>query len=201
MSLAEKSRSIPEGFEPPSFHAPVDVAAVIRQMPPGATAKGIFYRALVREGQSVGQHFDGFGPYRDFKDYPLTEACRLLEEVGRRLYPDETLRSAIRRLGWVIFPTLLGTMPGRVVFGALGNDMAAVVANAHKGFEISVNDGRCEVLRVAPGLGHLRLTGFHLFPDCFLVGVFEGAFAHYGIEPEIHVRSTGRYDCEYLFFW
>jgi len=199
--LAASSRSIPDGFQKPVFSAPVDVERSVRALTPAATAKGLYFRALLQEAQSFGHFLEGYGPYRDFKDYPVAEACRLLEEVGQRLYPDETLRQALRRLGWVIFPTLLSTMAGRVVFGALGNDMTAVVANAYRGFEVSIADGQCEVLRAEQGQGHLRVSGFHLFPDCFLVGVFEGAFAYYDIEVEIYLRSAGPFDCEYITFW
>lgn len=174
---------------------------MLSRLPARATAKGFYFRAFLRELAHQGQHLEGYGPYRDFSDYPLREAVALLRECGQRMYAAEPPREGLRRLGWVVFPTLLSTVVGRVVFGALGNDMQAMGRNAPRGFEVSLSHGRCEALRVSERQSELRVTNFHLFPDSFLVGVLEGSGAHYGHELEVKMRQLGEHDYDFLCSW
>jgi uncharacterized protein (TIGR02265 family) len=171
------------------------------RLPARATAKGFYFRAFLRELAHFGHHLEGFGPYRDFSDYPLREGMLLLRECAQRMYASEPPREGLRRLGWVVFPTLLSTVVGRVVFGALGNDMQAMSRNAHRGFEVSLSVGRCEAVRVAERESELHVTDFHLFPDSFLVGVLEGSAAHYGHEAQVRVRQVGEHDYDYFCSW
>ena len=165
--------------------------SAVAAIPENATVKGFYFTALLRESSQAGQYLDGYGPYRDFKDYPAAEVARLLAECAERMYPDQPKGEGLRRLGWVIFPTLLTTMVGKVVFGALGNDFNSVMQHAHRGFEVSLNTGRCslEVLNERDGVLHVK--DFYIFPQHFLVGVLEGAMAHYGHEGNVGLRLLG----------
>jgi len=190
------------GYFAPNFRAPLSVNVVRSSIAAGATAKGFYFNALLRELSEQGHHLEEFGPYRDFSDYPITAALDLSLATVQRLYPTEHVREGIRRVAWSMFPTLLGTMVGRVVFGALGNDIMAVMRHANRGFEISLNMGRLEPKLIEPGLFELSVTNFQLLPDCFLVGVFEGSFAHYGHESEVLIRpGANPKDMDYLVRW
>ncbi len=169
--------------------------------PADATGKGFYFAAFVREAVSNGHHLEGFGPYREFKDYPLKEAIRLVAECARRVYPDEPLREGIRRIGWSVFPTLLSTVLGKVLFGALGQNIPAVISMSPRGFEVSLNRGRSEILRVTDRDAEVHVSDFYLFPDCFLAGVFEGMFAHYGKEAQVEVRKVGKGTCGFHVRW
>jgi uncharacterized protein (TIGR02265 family) len=194
-------RADTQGYERPNFRAALIVDTYVTGCSPQATSKGFYASAFLREATSNGQHLEGYGPYRDFKDYPQQENIRLIAECARRLYPDEPLREGIRRIGWSVFPILLSTMIGKVVFGALGDNIPAVVRMTPRGFEVSLNQGRCEVLHVAENEAELCVSDCYLFPDCFFVGVFEGALAHYGRDAQILVRNAKAGSCEYLARW
>ncbi len=188
-------------YHAPNHRAVLVVKAYHAACSPKATVKGFYPSAFLREARSNGHHFEGYGPYRDFKDYPQQEAISLIAECARRLYPDEPLREGIRRIGWSVFSILLSTMIGKVVFGALGDNIQAVVRMAPRGFEVSLTQGRCEVLRLAENEAELRVSDCHLFPDCFLVGVFEGTLAHYGKDAQVTVRDATQSHCDYLVRW
>ena len=190
-----------QNYAPPNHRAALILDTYHGACSAKATAKGFYLSAFLRETASNGQHLEGYGPYRDFKDYPQQEAIRLIAECARRLYPDAMLREGIRRIGWSVFPTLLSTMIGKVVFGALGDSIPAVARNASRGFSVSLNGGTCEALRVSANEAELRVEDCFLFPDCFLVGVFEGAVAHYGKDAQVEVANVGKGRCDYLIRW
>lgn len=190
-----------EGFERPNFRAGLIVDTYTTGVSPQATVKGFYCTALLKEAASFGQHLNGYGPYREFKDYPQSEAIRLIAEVARRIYPDEPVREAIRRLGWIVFPTLLSTMVGKVVFGALGDNIQAVIRMAPRGFEVSMHDGEVELINVSEHESEVRIKNCFLFPDCFLVGVIEGTFAHYGKDAQVTIRNPTPSSCEFLSRW
>ena len=155
---------------------------VMSRPPPSAssvTVKGFYLTALTRELASQGHYLDG-PRFREFSDYPLEVAHQLVLECAQRLYPDERRSSALRRVGWIIYPTLLSTMIGRVIFGSLGDDVPAVLRAAGRGFEVSISEGRYEAVRITSQAAEVRVRNFHLFPDTFLVGIFEGLLARYG---------------------
>lgn len=174
----------PFADEPPS-------RALSRPPPPveSTTVKGFYLRALVRELAEQGHHLLDLPAFRDFGDYPQTLAQRLLLECAQRLYPNERRHDGLRRVGWIIYPTLLSTMIGRVIFGSLGEDIPAVLRVAGRGFEVSLSEGRYEVLTLLSRSASVRVRNFYLFPDSFLVGVFEGLFAHYG-KPDAKVKAS-----------
>lgn len=168
----------------------------------GGTAKGFYFRALLRELASQGHHLSPASNYRDFTDYPMDEARALLLECAQRMYPHEPRNEGLRRLGWIIFPTFLSTMVGRVIFGALGNDVHAVLRSASRGFEVSISEGRYEVIELADRGAHVRVRDFRLFPDSFLVGVFEGALAHYGYaDAKVTPKPLNPGDFDYHLAW
>jgi uncharacterized protein (TIGR02265 family) len=169
---------------------------------PGGTAKGFYFRALQRELASHGQYQAEATPYREFNDYPITDAQALLAECALRLYPSLRRPEALRRLGWIIFPTFLSTMVGRVIFGALGNDFPAVLRAGSRGFEVSISQGRYELVELDKQRAHVRVRDFPLYPDSFLAGVFEGALAHYGFdEGSVLATSITPTDCDFYLSW
>lgn len=191
-----------DGYYPPNFRVPINATRVRESIAPRATAKGVYFITVMRELAQQGHHLEGFGPYRDFGDYPVATAFTLLLEAANRLYPNDPTREAIRRIAWNMFPALLGTMVGRVLFGALGNDMLAVARYCDRGFEVSLSQGRCQTVRAERGLIELKVTNFQLLPDCFLVGVLEGWLAYYGYDGDVLIRPAAHpKDVDYLIRW
>ncbi len=87
------------------------------------------------------------------------------------------------------------------MFGALGDDVESVIRTSPRGFEVSLNRGRCEILRLAGGEAEVRITDCYLFPDCFLVGAIEGTCAHYGRDALVEIRAATASSCEFFARW
>lgn len=167
-----------------------------------STVKGFYMRALIKELASQGHHISPAVSYRDFGDYPIAAAHDLLLDCKQRMYPAERRSEGMRRLGWIIYPTLLSTMVGRVIFGSLGNDLNAVLRAAGRGFEVSISQVRYEPIELNERSAKVHVYDFPLFPDCFLVGVFEGALAHYGYDDaQVNARMLSTQDVELTLSW
>jgi uncharacterized protein (TIGR02265 family) len=169
---------------------------------PSITVKGFYLRALRKELSDNGHHLTTEASYREFGDYPISAAQELLRECTRRLYPSETRVEGLRRIGWIIYPTFLATMVGKVVFASVGNDIREVLRVAGRGFEISLSAGRYQAVRIGERDAYIAVRDFPLYPDSLLVGVIEGAFAHYGYaEAKVEPKVLSMTDVDYQLSW
>jgi uncharacterized protein (TIGR02265 family) len=166
------------------------------------TVKGFYLRALLKELADNGHHLTTETSYREFGDYSINVAQELLRECTRRLYPSETRAEALRRIGWIIYPTFLQTMVGKVVFASVGNDVREVLRVAGRGFEISISAGRYQAVRIGERDAYITVRDFPLYPDSLLVGVIEGALAHYGHDDaRVEPRVLSLTDVDYELSW
>lgn len=171
-------------------------------MPKAITCKGFYFRALHKELADNGHHLTQPNTYRDFGDYSLNEARELLLACAERMYPNERQEEALRRIGWIIYPTLLSTIVGKVIFGSLGGDVCAALRFAGRGFEVSISEGRYEAVRIGERDADVSIRDFPLFPSSFLVGVFEGALAHYGFaDSRVRARVLSSRDVDLHLEW
>ncbi|HEY6879138.1 MAG TPA: DUF2378 family protein [Polyangiales bacterium] len=186
---------------PPSPNGAAGRASKSPGAVPPATVKGFYMSALVRELASHGHHLTT-PSYRDFADYPVEQAIELIEETAQRLYPHERKGEAIRRVGWIIYPTLLNTIVGRVIFGSLGSDLPAIFRIAARGFEVSITRGTYEPVHIGQRDAHVRVRDFPLFPENYLAGIFEGVLARYGFsEGKVEVRARTPSDVDFYINW
>ncbi|MDB4986648.1 MAG: hypothetical protein JWN04_1826 [Myxococcaceae bacterium] len=168
----------------------------------GITVKGFYLRAVIKELANNGQHLTIATNYRDFGDYPLEVAHELLLESAQRLYPTQRRPEALRRIGWIMYPTLLSTMVGKVIFASLGNDLPTVLRIAGRGFEVSLTAGRYEAVRIGARDADVSVRDFPLYPESFLLGVFEGVLAHYGYgEGTVTAHVLSATDVDFHLAW
>jgi uncharacterized protein (TIGR02265 family) len=169
---------------------------------PGVTVKGFYLSAMVRELATHGHHLTSRASFRDFSDYSLTQAREILDETVLRLYPQERRGEGQRRVGWIIYPTLLSTMVGRVIFGSLGHDLGAVLGVLRRGFEVSISRGSYEPVEIRERDAHVRVRDFPLYPDTFLLGAFEGLLAHYDLaDGKVEVKKQSATDVDFYLSW
>jgi len=195
-----------EGFSLPDFSAPLDVKRQIALVPDRAQVKGMFLTSMVEEVRRKGGIRDGsplaaHGPWRGFKDYPLREMMEVAVLAAAALYPKEPVREGLRRLGQLAYPTLFRSLVGRVIFAALGSDVAAVVRAASKGYAVSLTVGRAVIVDVRETWGIVRLVDIYNFPDCYQVGVFEGALGMYVRAPEVLYRPVSPTEGDIFARW
>ena len=138
-----------------------------------AFVKGMFFDDLKAILQEAGTPWPR--RYVGFKDYTEAEFNAVATAAARAAFPHLPPRQALHRLGLLAFPTLKTSLIGKVVFGVLGNDVAATFRAAGKGFEISTSACKVELLELLSNRCVLDIRGVSLPIEGYQLGVFEGA--------------------------
>ncbi len=193
---------------PPSFAAPIDVDKHIRALPPGATAKGLFFRDPLRRVQERQPGLDIFAkagvPTRrvlPFFDYPYDELMRLLVAAAGVLHPSVPLGEGLRRLGRGAYEALIQAQVGKVLFAALGNDFSRVAAVGARGWKVSVSFGQVRFEALGDGHAAYHFSSFPAFLGTYQVGVVEGAMRICGVQGEVWTRLDGLGKGTLELFW
>src|SRR5262245_17235810 len=134
-------KPLPPGFVPADDHGPLDLDYRIAHVPAHAVVKGMFIRRLVDDAAKHGHTLAVKERLIAFKDYPVPVYLNALVEAARVLHPSEPPRRALRLLGHGVYPQLVDSMIGKVVFGVLGRDIHSILRVASKAYEIASNLG------------------------------------------------------------
>ncbi|MBX3270803.1 MAG: DUF2378 family protein [Sandaracinaceae bacterium] len=187
-------------FAEPPWGAPLDAEAVIAGLPPESSMRGMFLSAVVgraaRDGLTLPSARERYLP---FEPYPLHEHCRLLVELARAAWPQDTLRQGLRRIGRGAAQAFRSSTFGGVTVGAADN-VGDVLAEMAKTFAVLAKPGRIEVVERGGGYAVLELTDIHFFLDSHHVGVYESALRLAGAR-DAHIRvrlettSRGHFLC------
>ena len=191
---------MPQAFAPPDWDAPLDAEGRIARAPDGATVRGMFLQDSV-EAMRAGGVDPGPRKYIAFKTYPVQEYMALVVEAARALHPRKPLRAALRHLGRDVYPTFEKTMVGSAIFAFAGRDFGRVAKLAGRGYGVSLSPGGATTEFVEDG--HLRacLRSIWVFPDCFQIGVWEGALDVCGAKGSIEIDVLGDCDVDYDVRW
>jgi uncharacterized protein (TIGR02265 family) len=140
--------------------------------------------------------------YVTFKDYPLVELMNLLLEATAQLHPELPPREGLRQLGRLVYPTLVSSTGGKVIFSLAGNNFEAALPLSRKAYEISLKPGSVRVEKQGPGRATMVLRDIWNFADSYQVGVFEGAMESFLVEGTVRVVSKPRAcDVDLLLNW
>lgn len=156
------------------MRGPLDVDAVIAATPPDATVKGMYFNDIYGVLQAHQQPVPT-KRYQAFGDYPQREYCAFAVDAAERCFAEYPVREGLRRLGQLAFPTLRSSLVGKVIFGVLGNDVAAVMRIANKAYSVSLSHAKAEVVETESNHIVVRFDALHTFFDSYHVGAFEGA--------------------------
>ena len=186
-------------FVDPDLQSPLDVEARLSQTPTSSTTKGMFLEQLGRAARTSGVPCEA--RYVPFREYPLQDFMRLLNDCARARFPKLPVREAFRRVGWDAFPTLMNSVAGKVIFSFARADAHGVLRLAPQGYKQSLS--HCTVaLRVSsPGQVVLEYRDVWNFPECYHVGVVEGACRAFGSEARVRVRVLSPCNVDMLVRW
>lgn len=182
-------------FEVPNWRAPLDTQAVLASVPTDVSAKGMFHAQLQdeleREGFARGPDELAEKKYGAYRDYPMHELMRIELFAIEKLYPGVPSRAALRSLGRSAYRTFAESLVGRVIFGALGNNPAAIVKVASKGYRRTMSHGRGKSVFSDDTHAIVHLEDIYNFPDSYQIGVMEGGLDYLGYDAEVRlsVRS------------
>lgn len=191
----------PEGFAVPSFAGPLDVEGAIDACPSSATVKGLFVDGIQRKIRKLGDT-----PVYDvrtvpFRDYPARRQMELLAQWARLAHRGTPIREGLRRIGHAAYPDLAKSLAGRVIFGALGSDLAAITRLVSKGYEISGAPQRATLVDHGPRHARVRLDEVYIFLDTYQIGVLEGALIACRAQGTVSMRPISVASCEMFVAW
>lgn len=189
-----------DGFVMPDTTGPLDVASAVERCPPEATTRGMFLvdmvEALKKKALPVPPK-----TYHAFGIYPQREFITVAASAAKALHPEVREREGLRRLGRMAYPIFADTMIGKVMFGVLGNDIAAIMRVAPRGYEAVLSHGKAEVMDSGPGHARIRLSDVATFIDSYQVGVFEGALLSCNVVGTVKLRLESPVTGEFLVEW
>ncbi len=158
-------------FHEPDFDRDVSLDAHLRDCPPTATTRGTFFHYVAKlaqrgDGLPDERIFDGVERRRwiPFKTYPLPEFMRLCHNVARTVYPTLRIGHALRRVGWVCYPSFAATMAGRVVLYAYGQRIDDVVLAAPKSYTHGLPGSSSRVSTLGVRHYRIELRDVYSFP-------------------------------------
>ncbi|HVU04655.1 MAG TPA: DUF2378 family protein [Polyangiaceae bacterium] len=188
-------------FLVPSFSAPVDADAALRDIPESATISGMFLLPLAQEARRLGKPLPSARErYVPFQFYPLREHAKLLLETCRLLYPDRPARQALRKLGRGAPKALVASTLGKVVLGSVEGPHDVIAAMA-KAYPLNARPSQVTVLESSRGRSVVRLEEVHYFLDSHHVGAFEGVLNFAGVKGRVLFARRGRAAGDLLLEW
>jgi uncharacterized protein DUF2378 len=186
-------------FRPFDADSPIDVASRIRATPAVATTKGMFFEQLAKMARKVGVECEA--RYVPFRDYPMREHMQLMARYSAARYPSVTLREGLRRVGWEAFPTLMGSVAGRVLFTFAGKDLGRALRLAPDAYKHSVSPGTVTTRLNGARQVLLEYRNIWNFPESYQVGAVEGACRSFDQEPRVLMRVHSDCDLDLLIRW
>ncbi len=190
-----------QGFERIDFSAPLDVAEYARCLPQNAMARGMFFRTLIDATEREAGKRPKVPDYVHFKEYPILDFFGLVSKCAPLAYPGTPLREALRRFGRDVFPMLSQTMIGRTIFGVALRDWPRTLDLSSRGYSVSIRPGTAQLLELHDRSALMALRDVWSYPDCYQVGIFEGAMRMFGLRGTIKARRHSLCDVDLLIEW
>jgi uncharacterized protein (TIGR02265 family) len=189
----------PADFLPVDTETALDVEARIRDTPLDKQTKGMFFEQMAREARNAGVACEP--RYVTFRDYPLRNFMRLQADYAPIRYPGVPLREAIRRMGSEAFPTLMNSIPGRLLFVLARGDFRAALRLAPEAYKHNLSHCSVYLRLETPHQVVLEYRDVWNFPECYHVGVIEGVCRTFGAEARIRTRVYSACEVDLLVRW
>lgn len=155
----------------------------------------MFIESCLKSLERSGMKRDTSARYLSFKDYPLVDLMHLLLEATVQLYPGLSPQEGLRHLGRLVYPTLVNSTVGKVMFSLAGNRFEDALPLTRRAYEISLKPGSVRLVNQSPGRVTVMLRDIWNFADCYQAGVFEGAMESFLVEGTVQVVRMKR-DCD-----
>ena len=188
-------------FVEPPHAEPFDVERELSSIPETARVRGLLIAPMIAEAKRRGVTRPAPRErYVAFNLYPLREHGRVLIEHCQDLYPNLTLRAALRKIGRAAPDAFLGSTIGKVTL-APAQGLHDIVSAFCKGYELSFEPGEASVLEHSPKHIVVALREVYHFLDCHHVGAFEGALKRAGVRGKVSIAVHGHGAADLLLEW
>lgn len=176
-------------FRDPAWNAPLDAAKEIERIPSSAQIRGMFIQAVLQEAMRAGANLAKRERYVPFQLYPLREHAQILVEACAVVFPQQSLRQGLRRLGRGAPNAFVASTLGRVVLQS-AQGVSDVVHALAKAYELNMQPGRAYVDQPRPNVLDVTLKKVYYFLDSHHVGAFEGALRFAGARGTVRVHKV-----------
>ena len=173
----------------------------VRRCPEDAEVRGMFFLDAIQALKGAGVGTDGYPRYQPFRMYPQRAFIELAPQAAARAFSGLPLREGLRRLGRRAYETFAQSMAGRVMFGALGRDVSAIMGLVPRGYSVVISQATAELVESGARHVHIRLRNVYTFIDSYQIGVFEGAVRACGEEPVTYVKLRDATSGEFIVTW
>lgn len=178
-----------QDFHPPAWNEPLDLESYLASIPETSRVKGVFFRSAIQQAREATGQAPGRDKYHALSSYPSAELARVLAECAGRIYPNMSLRRGLRMLGTCVFPRLKETTAGGLIFGLAGRDLAAAIRLVGRAYKAFSTHTSARLASMEDNLAIIELRNVWTFPDCYHVGIFEGALKSYGKHGLVTIRE------------
>jgi uncharacterized protein (TIGR02265 family) len=164
----------------------------VEATPSHATVKGMYIDAFLQTLDRRGIPRPTTKRFVTFKDYSLRDYMSMLLEACPKLHPRESIAEALKRQGRLVYPTLVSSTVGKVIFSIAGRSWTAALPLAARGYEISLKPGSAQAHDVTESGALVSLRDVHNFAECFHVGVMEGAMEIFRVNGTVTPQKLDR---------
>jgi uncharacterized protein (TIGR02265 family) len=188
-------------FVDPPWNEPLDAEAAVLAVPEDALVRGFMTIPMIAEAKKLGMSWQPpRARYIPFNFYPLREHVQMLVWHCTALFPDLSLREALRKLGRGAPNALLGSTVGKVTMGS-AEGVRDIVTAFTKAYELSLQPCSTEIIR--DGRRHIivSLASVPYFLDCHHVGAFEGAMKRAGVRGTVAINVLSNAAAHFLLEW
>ena len=174
---------------------PVDIETFLQAIPEDACTKGHFVNqnreTIQQQNPSALAQYLKLHPekFASFRDISLRVSIRNFFDAALFAFPDDPPAEAMRKIGRLIYPQILSTMLGRVIFAALRSDLMSIFRNGPRAFELFEKNGtRLKATELGPKHFRYDFDPSYSPIETSQVGIIEGAAIYCGVKTEITVQ-------------
>ena len=156
-----------QDWQPIDWNAPMDPQAYFAITPPGLGVRGMFFQDLYKLiGEEPPTRFVAF------KNYPLEDWMRLMLHGCEVLYPDQSLREGLRRLGYKGFESFATSSLGKVYF-AFSRDFVSAARSVGRAFGLIQAYGKFSTTEINERSVVISMREVWDFADSNYIGILE----------------------------
>lgn len=195
------SLELPNGYVEPDWSKLLSIDHYRRNTPRDVRLRGHFFSLVQNQAREAGIPLCDQDRYYSFKLYPVHRFYDLVEDAIPALYPDDTIRTALRMLGQRAYPSFFQTRMGRMLFAAFGNNVSLIYRAARRGYALTISTGSAEALEYSSRHVILAVRDMYTFVDSYHVGLMEGVLTHHDCIGRVGIERLSDTDVNMAIVW
>lgn len=195
--------TMPIRLPEPDWDAPLDMEWYRQNVPGHLLVKGMSIQAVVDAVTALGRTLAMPQQFISVKEYPMLDMVETLIKAVQGPLADLPPREALRRIGNHQLDQLRNNLLFRVMFAGLGQSLGihAAAMLAPRAWGTATKHEVVEILVNEPGCVRLHIREMWNFPDCFQLGILEGALKAFNVNPRMGVQLLSRTEAEIEATW